>query len=74
MTPRNRIPLPPLILGIILGPKIENSLRAGLTSFSGDLVPMFTRPICLALVIILTLVIILPLVRTFRRPGTSSRD
>ena len=60
---RNRIPLPPLILGIILGPKIENSLRAGLTSFSGEISPMFTRPICSVLVVILTLVIVLPIIR-----------
>jgi len=69
---RNRIPLPPLILGIILGPKVENSLRAGLTSFSGDLAPMFTRPICLVLVGVLVLVITLPLVRSSRRPRQDS--
>ena len=71
---RNRIPLPPLILGIILGPKVENSLRAGLTSFSGDLAPMFTRPICLALAITLALVIILPLLRSFRQSSQAPLD
>ncbi|MDP7205269.1 MAG: hypothetical protein QGH11_06870, partial [Pirellulaceae bacterium] len=71
---RNRIPLPPLILGIILGPKVENSLRAGLTSFSGDVAPMFTRPICLALFLILVTVIILPLLRSFRQTGQAPLD
>ncbi len=71
---RNRIPLPPLILGIILGPKVENSLRAGLTSFSGEISPMFTRPICSVLVMILALVILLPIIRALRRSATSSRN
>jgi putative tricarboxylic transport membrane protein len=63
---RHRIPLPPLILGIILGKTIEKSLRAGLVSFSGDITPMFTRPICTALVITLVLVIVVPAVRRLR--------
>jgi TctA family transporter len=43
------IPLPPLILGLILGPMIEENLRVGLVKTDGSLVPFFTRPISLAL-------------------------
>lgn len=43
------VPLAPLILGLILGPMVEQRLRAGLISSSGDLSEMFTRPICAAL-------------------------
>lgn len=46
-----RIPLAPLILGLILGPLIEESLRDGLTKEGGSLAPFFTRPICLALIL-----------------------
>jgi TctA family transporter len=48
-----RVPLAPLILGLILGPLVERKLRAGLIDSSGDLTPMFTRPICAVLVGIL---------------------
>ena len=47
------IPLPPLILALILGPMIENNLRIGLVKTSGNLMPFFTRPISLTLVIII---------------------
>ncbi|MEH7442653.1 tripartite tricarboxylate transporter permease [Bacillus sp. JJ1122] len=38
-------PLPPLILGIILGPIIESNLRRTIIESSGDLTVLFTRPI-----------------------------
>ncbi|MDP7305845.1 MAG: tripartite tricarboxylate transporter permease, partial [Pirellulaceae bacterium] len=39
-----KVPLAPVILGLILGDLIEKKLRAGLISSSGDVTPMFTRP------------------------------
>ncbi len=53
---RNRAPTAPLILGLILGPLLEERLRDGLIKSQGSIVPFFTRPICLALVIILIVV------------------
>ena len=38
------------ILGMILGPLVEDKLRAGLVSTGGDILPMFTQPICLGLI------------------------
>ncbi|HUX21329.1 MAG TPA: tripartite tricarboxylate transporter permease [Spirochaetia bacterium] len=49
------MPLAPLILGLILGPMIEQNLRVGLIQTSGSLVPFVTRPISIVLVIILLL-------------------
>ncbi|MBC8353070.1 MAG: tripartite tricarboxylate transporter permease [Planctomycetes bacterium] len=49
----NRIPLAPLILGLILGKLVEQKLRTGLISSGGDLTPMFTRPICIGLIVLL---------------------
>jgi putative tricarboxylic transport membrane protein len=43
------IPLPPLILGLILGPMIEDNLRVGLVKSDGSFIPFFTRPASLAL-------------------------
>ena len=38
-------PLPPLILGFILGPVIEENLRSALMSSRGAILPFFERPV-----------------------------
>ncbi len=48
---RNGIPLPPLVLAIILGPLIERNLRLGLMQTGGSLLPFFTRPISIIVII-----------------------
>lgn len=48
-----KVPLAPLILGLILGDLVERKLRTGLISSGGDVTGMFTRPICIAMIIIL---------------------
>ena len=48
-----RVPLAPLILGLILGPMVEENLRTGLIKTSGDFTPFLTRPICLVLIVVL---------------------
>ena len=66
-----RVPLAPMILGLILGELIEKKLRAGLISSSGDITPMFTRPICAVLVGLLVLgVVVIPTVRAIRNRRT----
>lgn len=42
---RMSIPLPPFILGFILGPVIETNLRSAMMSSRGSLLPFFERPI-----------------------------
>lgn len=46
---RQKVPLAPLILGMILCPMIEQNLRTGLIKSSGSLLPFFNRPICLVI-------------------------
>ncbi|MDA1055689.1 MAG: tripartite tricarboxylate transporter permease [Planctomycetota bacterium] len=53
----HRIPLAPLILGLILGPLVERKLRTGLISSGGDFTPMFTRPICIGLIAMLVVLL-----------------
>ena len=48
-----RVPLAPLILGLILGPMVEENLRAGLIKTSGNFLPFLTRPICLTMLLML---------------------
>jgi putative tricarboxylic transport membrane protein len=38
----------PLVLGLVLGPLLDKSLRRGLVLSDGSLLPFFTRPICIA--------------------------
>jgi TctA family transporter len=53
-----RVPIAPLILGMILGDLVEKKLRAGLISSGGDIAPMFTRPICTVLVLLLVVALL----------------
>jgi TctA family transporter len=66
-----RVPPAPLILGLILGPMVEENLRTGLIKTGGDLVPFFTRPICLALVLVLVAAAVGPWLA--RKIGTRPR-
>ncbi len=52
-----RIPLAPLVLGLILVQLVERKLRTGLISSGGDLMPMFTRPICIGLIALLVVML-----------------
>jgi putative tricarboxylic transport membrane protein len=45
------LPLAPLVLGLILGPALERSLRTSLEMSAGDYGIFFTRPLCLGLLI-----------------------
>lgn len=45
-------PLVPLITAFILGPIVEKSLRQALSLSQGSLVPLFTRPISLTLIVL----------------------
>ena len=67
-----KVPLAPVILGLILGDLIEKKLRAGLISSSGDITPMFTRPICATLVgLLVVALVIAPVVRWIRAKNIS---
>jgi len=70
-----RVPLAPVILGLILSDLIEDKLRAGLISSSGDLWPLFTRPICMILVSLLVTVLLFgPLLSLVRRVAVRARE
>ncbi|MCB1097629.1 MAG: tripartite tricarboxylate transporter permease [Verrucomicrobiae bacterium] len=61
-----KVPIAPLILGLILGPLAEEKLRAGLIAEQGNLVPLFTRPICAILVTLLVLMLLGAIVNAVR--------
>jgi putative tricarboxylic transport membrane protein len=52
----------PFVLGLVLGPLLDKSLRRGLVLSDGSLIPFFTRPIamCFAIVTIFTILLYFP--------------
>ena len=63
-----RVPLAPLILGLILGPMVEENLRAGLIKTDGDFWPFLSRPISAALAALLLVALLAtPLSRIVKR-------
>jgi putative tricarboxylic transport membrane protein len=46
-----KYPDAPLILGLILGPMLDENLRRGLILNEGSLVPFFSRPISIILIV-----------------------
>ncbi|WP_417308291.1 tripartite tricarboxylate transporter permease [Devosia sp.] len=75
-----KYPMAPLVLGIILGPLLDDNLRRGLKITNGDPSPFFTRPISLVimLVIIATVLMSIPAVKrgfsTLLRPKAHGRQ
>jgi putative tricarboxylic transport membrane protein len=59
---RSGYPIPPFVLGLVLGDILDKSLRRGLTLSNGDFTPFLTRPICalLAFVTIFTMLMYMP--------------
>jgi len=49
----------PFVLGLVLGPLLDKSLRRGLVLSDGSLAPFFTRPISLAFAVVTTFAIML---------------
>jgi putative tricarboxylic transport membrane protein len=52
------LPIAPLVLGLILGPFLEKSLRTSLEMSGGDFSIFYTRPLCMGLLIIAVLVLL----------------
>lgn len=58
---KNDYPLAPLVLGLVLGPMVENNFRRALTISNGDFNVFISRPISLAFLIITVLWLLIPL-------------
>ena len=64
---RNSWPLAPLVLGVVLGPLLENSLRQTLALSLGDPSVLVTRPVSAILLAITLLIVLSPLLTNWRR-------
>ncbi len=59
-------PMAPLILGFILGGMMEDNLQRTMTLYDGSLAFIWQRPVSLGITILLSLVVLTPVLRSFR--------
>jgi putative tricarboxylic transport membrane protein len=59
---RNDYPLAPLVLGLVLGPMIENNMRRALTGSNGDFMIFLEKPVSLIFLLLAALWMIVPLI------------
>ncbi len=64
---RLKWPVVNLVMGVVLGEIIENRLRQTLSLSDGNISILFQRPICIALIILIILVIAIPLIMDARK-------
>lgn len=57
---KNDYPIAPLVLGLVLGPMVENNLRRALTISNGDYTVFLSRPISLTFLLITLLWLVVP--------------
>ena len=64
---RYDLPIPPLVLGVILGPLAERYFLTAMISSENDWTIFFRRPITLGLIIVSILILFLPFIQSYRR-------
>jgi TctA family transporter len=69
---RHRVPMGPVVLGIILGGPLEERFLQTLTGSQGDLTAFFARPMAAVLGIVCIVVWLTPLVMSVVRRGSTS--
>jgi putative tricarboxylic transport membrane protein len=57
----------PLVIGMILGPMVEKSLRQALTSSHGNWIIFLKSPICVVFLLFTLMSILYPTVRNYRK-------
>jgi putative tricarboxylic transport membrane protein len=66
-----KYPVAPLVIGLILGPMAENSLRKSLLMFQGTLLPIFDRPIALVILLVTCAFIVAKTIHSFAQKKRS---
>jgi putative tricarboxylic transport membrane protein len=63
---QNDYPLAPLILGLVLGPMIENNMRRALTASDGDFLVFITKPLSMVFLVLALLWLLIPVLLKLR--------
>jgi putative tricarboxylic transport membrane protein len=61
-----KVPLAPFVVGLVLAPVAETELRAGLMASGGSFMPLVSRPIACAMLVVSAALFVWPFVRTWR--------
>ncbi len=73
---RAKFPMAPLVVGFVLAPIAEKSLRSGLMATSGDIVMFLTKPLSIVLLLASAVLFVWPIVKAARdwmaRPANES--
>ncbi len=69
MMERSRIPLAPFVIGFVLAPIAEEKLGAGLQATGGSYAPLATRPVALIFILVSLVLVVWPIVKTWRKSG-----
>ncbi|WP_166241284.1 tripartite tricarboxylate transporter permease [Paenibacillus turpanensis] len=67
---KHEFPLAPLVLGLVLGPMIENNMRRALTSSNGDFLVFVQNPISAVFLVIALLWLLIPMLLRLRGKNT----
>lgn len=68
------VPMTPLVLAFILGEKIEEYLRKGMTYSSEGFAMFFTRPVSLIFLLVAAASILLPVLKPLFTKGKLSKE
>ena len=71
---RYRIPIAPLVLGVILGPLAEESSMSSMISHANDWTVFFTRPISGTVMALVVLTLLLPFLDNLRSRRAARRS
>jgi putative tricarboxylic transport membrane protein len=70
---RYGLPVLPLVVGLILGPRAEEQLRKSLQLSSGEVSGLWSEPVAVVVYVVIALILVWPLlVRMLRRGGTDA--
>ena len=69
MMRRFGLPVPPLIIGVILGPRIERQLRQSLQLGGGDWLSLFREPVAIGTYIAMAVLLLIPLILRLMNRG-----
>lgn len=66
------IPVLPLIVGVILGPKIEEQLTQALALSGGEVSTLWSEPVAVVVYVVMAVLLVAVLVTAFRRPAPAA--
>ena len=74
MMRRYGLPVLPLILGVILGPRLEKQLRTSLQLSEGHISGLWSEPVAVGVYVIVAVILVWPLLTRLRGKVTRSRE